>query len=33
MGELNMYHRSGTKPNFSEIARRHGIDRKTVART
>lgn len=27
-----MYRQSGTKPNFSDIARRHGIDRKTVAK-
>ena len=33
MGELNMYRQSGTKPYFSDIARRHGIDCKTVART
>lgn len=32
MGELNMYRQSGTKPNFSEIGRRHGISRKTVAK-
>ena len=32
MGELNMYRQSGTTPNFSEIARRYGMDRKTVAR-
>ena len=32
MGELSMYRQSGTTPNFSEMARRHGMDRKTVAR-
>lgn len=32
MGELSIYRQSGTKPNFSDIARRHGIDRKTVAK-
>ena len=32
MGELNVYRRSGAKPNFSEIARRRGIDRHTVAK-
>ena len=32
MGELSMYRQSGTKPNFSEIGRRHGMSRKTVAR-
>lgn len=31
MGELNMYRQLGIKPNFSEIARRHGLDRRTVA--
>ena len=25
MGELNVYRGSGAKPNFSEIARRHGM--------
>ena len=30
MGELNVYRGSGAKPNFSEIARRHGMDRHTV---
>lgn len=29
MGELNFYRGSGAKPNFSEIARRHGMDRHT----
>ena len=32
MGELNMHRAAGTKPNFSDIARRHGLDRHTVAR-
>ena len=32
MGELNMHRDAGTKPNFSDIARRHGLDRHTVAR-
>ena len=32
MGELNMYRQLGLKPNFSEIARRYGIDRHTVSR-
>lgn len=32
MGELSIYRQSGIKPNFSGIARRHGMDRKTVAR-
>ena len=32
MGELSMYRQSGTKPNFSEIGRRHGMSRKTVAK-
>lgn len=32
MGELNMYRQAGAKPNFSEVARRHGMDRKTVAK-
>ena len=27
MGELNMYRQAGAKPNFSEVARRHGMDR------
>lgn len=31
MGELNMYRQLGIKPNFSEIARRYGLDRHTVA--
>ena len=32
MGELNVYRGSGAKPNFSEIARRHGMDRHAVAK-
>lgn len=32
MGELSMRGAAGTKPNFSDIARRHGLDRHTVAR-
>lgn len=32
MGELNMYRQAGAKPNFNEVARRHGMDRKTVAK-
>ena len=32
MGELNMYRQLGTKPNFSEIARRYNLDRHTVAK-
>lgn len=32
MGELNMYRQAGTKPNFSDIARRHGLHRQTVAK-
>lgn len=32
MGELNVYRGSGAKPNFSEIARRHRMDRHTVAK-
>lgn len=31
IGELNMYRESGIKPNFSDIARRYGRDRHTVA--
>ncbi len=31
MGELNMYRSLGAKPNFSELARRYGLDRHTVA--
>lgn len=32
MGELNMYRQLGLKPNFSEVGRRYGLDRHTVAR-
>lgn len=32
MGELNMHRQLGLKPNFSEIGRRYGLDRHTVAR-
>lgn len=32
MGEPSMYRQAGTKPNFSEIARRHEMDRHTVAK-
>lgn len=32
MGELNVYRQSGARPNFSDIARRHGLDRHTVAK-
>lgn len=32
MGELNVYRGFGAKQNFSEIARRHGMDRHTVAK-
>ena len=31
IGELNMYRESGIKPDFSDIARRYGRDRHTVA--
>ena len=31
-GELNMMKEMGTKPNFSDVARRYGVDRHTVAR-
>ena len=31
MGELNMHRAAGTKPNFSDIARRHGLDRHTAS--
>lgn len=31
IGELNMYREAGIKPNFSDIARRYGKDRRTVA--
>lgn len=32
MGEVNMYRQTGAKPNFSEVARRHGMERKTVTK-
>lgn len=32
MGELNMCRQIGTVPNFSDVARRHGMDRHTVAK-
>lgn len=32
MGELNMYRQAGMTPNFSDIARRYGMDRHTVAK-
>lgn len=32
MSELNMYRQLGLKPNFSEIGRRYGLDKHTVAR-
>lgn len=32
MGELNLYRQLGLKPNFSEIGRRYGLHRHTVAR-
>ena len=32
MGELNVYRQLGLKPNFSEIGRRYGLDRHTVAK-
>lgn len=32
MGELSIYRQTGVKPNFSDIARRYGLDRHTVAR-
>ena len=32
MGELNMCRQMGTVPNFSDVARRHGMDRHTVAK-
>lgn len=32
MGELNIYRQLGLKPNYSEIARRYGMDRHTVAK-
>lgn len=32
IGELNMIKEAGAKPNFSDLARRYGMDRHTVAR-
>ena len=32
MGELNMYRQLGIKPNFTEIGRKYGLDRRTVAK-
>lgn len=32
MGELNMYRQLGIKPNFTEIGRKHGLRRHTVAK-
>ena len=32
MGELDMYRQAGTTPNFSDVARRYGMDRHTVAK-
>ena len=32
IGEMNMLKESGIKPNFTDIARRYGVDRHTVAR-
>lgn len=32
MGELNMYRQLGMKPNFTEIERKYGLDRRTVAK-
>ena len=32
MGELNVYRELGTVPNFTDVARRHGMDRHTVAK-
>ena len=32
MGELNMYRQLGATPNFTQIARRHGLHRQTVAK-
>ena len=31
IGELDMYREAGIKPNFSDIAKRYGKDRHTVA--
>lgn len=32
MGELNMYRQLGAKPNFTEIGRKYGLNRHTVAK-
>ena len=32
IGELNMMKGTGIRPNFSEVARRYGVDRHTVAK-
>ena len=32
IGELNMMKETGIRPNFSEVARRYGVDRHTVAK-
>ena len=32
MGEFDMYRQAGTTPNFTDIARRYGMDRHTVAK-
>ena len=32
MGELDMYRQAGTRPNFSALARKYGMDRHTVAK-
>ena len=32
MGEFDMYRQAGTTPNFTDIARRYGMHRHTVAK-
>ena len=32
MGEFDMYRQAGTAPNFTDIARRYGMNRHTVAK-
>ena len=32
MGELNVYRQLGIKPNFTQIGRRYGLHRQTVAK-
>ena len=32
MGELNMYRQIGVKPNFTQIGRKYGLHRQTVAK-